>query len=157
GMLAEAIEWGHGAGIRALEASAAVEAVVHLRRALEQLATLPASERMVEQEVSLRIALGSALIEIKGYAAPDVEQTFARAHVLCRDRGKTGQVYEALTGLYAFYQVRGPLSAACEIGEQLVQLAHQGNNKDWVVQAHRSLGWTLFCLGQLRPAREHLE
>ena len=49
------------------------------------------------------------------------------------------------------------MSAASEIGEQLVQLAQQRNDKDWLTQAHRSLGWTLFCLGRLHAAREHLE
>ena len=45
-----------------------------LRRALAQLATLPASAERARRELELQLALGPALISLEGYAAPEVKR-----------------------------------------------------------------------------------
>jgi class 3 adenylate cyclase/tetratricopeptide (TPR) repeat protein len=80
----KAVAYWQRAGQRALQRSANPEAVQHLTKGLKLLSTLPESLARALQELDLQLALGPALIAIKGYAAPEVEQTYARAWTLCR-------------------------------------------------------------------------
>src|SRR5262249_32600851 len=114
GLSAQALAYWLQAGQRALGRSAYLGAVRHPTPALEVLATLPASPARAHQELELQTALGPALMAIKGYAAPDVEQVYTRARELCQQVEATPQVFWVLWGLFAFYIVRAELEAAYE-------------------------------------------
>ena len=58
-------------------------------------------------------------------AAPEVEQTYARARALCQQVGETPQLFPTLRGLWRFYRNRGALPTARELGEQLCRLAQR--------------------------------
>jgi predicted ATPase len=70
--------WGK-AGQRSLERSALVEAAEQLTRALDQIATLPATPMMRREQIKLQIALANALMLTKGYAAPEAKVAFQQA------------------------------------------------------------------------------
>src|SRR5262245_1233826 len=80
GLIEQAVTYWYKAGQRAIQRSAHVEAINHLRTGLALLQTLPETPDRVRREVDMHIALGASLIATKGYAAPDVEQTYLRAH-----------------------------------------------------------------------------
>ncbi len=151
-----ASDFWHRAGRRALDASADVEAVGHLRQALAQLEALPNRHEHSGREVDCLVTLGSALTAMRGYAAAEVESVFARARALCESLGDTDKLYSALTGLHSFYQVRGALPQAVEAGRQLVDIAESRADTLWRAQSHRCLGWSLFCIGQVSAGAEHL-
>lgn len=142
---------------RASDRSANVEAIAHLRKALKQLEGLAESPERRHEEVRARVALGAALIATKGYAAEEVEQTYARARVLCREIGDTPQLLSVLRGVQSFYQVHGPVELARETSEQILAHAERSGDPAVLVQAHRRLGWSLFCLGRMREGRGHLD
>src|SRR5262245_21258510 len=87
GLGALAIPYWQQAGQRAVQRSAHAEAISHFTRALELLATMPATSEREQQELTLQLALGSALLATKGHAAPAVEQAYARARALCQHIG----------------------------------------------------------------------
>ncbi len=60
--------WGK-VGQRSLERSALVEAAEQLTRALDQIATLPATPALRREQIKLQVALVNALFHVKGYAA----------------------------------------------------------------------------------------
>jgi predicted ATPase len=66
-------------GTQALGRHAYREAIEHLTRALEGLERIPDTPQRRHQELDLIMALGPALIATQGYAAPEVEQLYARA------------------------------------------------------------------------------
>ena len=61
-----AIEWWGKAGQRSLERSALVEAVEQFTRALDQIATLPATPALRREQIKLQVALITPLIHVKG-------------------------------------------------------------------------------------------
>ena len=124
---------------------------------LELLATLPETPARAQQELDLQLALGPALMATKGYAAPEVEQTYARARALCAQVGETPQLFPTLRGLCRFYLSRGALPTARELGEQLYRLAQRAADPTHRLEAHDALGSTLFYLGEYAAARTHLE
>jgi predicted ATPase len=157
GLSAQAIPYWQRAGERAFQRSAHEEAIAHLSKGLELLQPLPDTPERTQQELRLQLALGGPLIATKGWAAPEVERVHTRALKLCRQLGKTPQLFWALEGLYAFYLVRAEHERARELAEQCLSLAQNVHNPIFLVWAHQMLGNTLFWLGEFALAREHLE
>ncbi len=145
------------AGRRAVRLSAHEEAMGHLTRGLELLRNLPDTLERAQQELELQITLGPALIANKGYATPEVEQTYARARELCRQMGETPGIIPVLQGLLAFYRVRADFQTARELAEQFLSLAQTPEYSAFLVDAHEEMGVTLFQVGELGPSRAHLE
>jgi class 3 adenylate cyclase/predicted ATPase len=157
GLPEQALAYWRRAGERALERSAHAEAVSHLRRGLRVARFLPGGIAAVEGELRLQLALGSALMATKGYAAPEVEAAFLRARALCQEMGPTPPLFPVLHGLYRFYHVKGELVTAREIGEQLLDLARQGDDPACFAEAHQALGVSLLWLGEVDRACSELE
>jgi predicted ATPase len=155
--MAQAIAYWHRAGQQALGHSAHLEAISLLTTGLELLAGLPQSAERTQHELHLTLALGTALVVTKGWAAPEVERVYAQAQVLCRRGGDTSQRFSALFGLYSFANVRAHYHTARAWGEQLLALATRQQDHALLLQAHRALGDTLYWLGEFAAARTHLE
>lgn len=134
-----------------------LEAIAHLTKALELLKTLPETSERARQELDVHAALGPALMAAKGYAAPEVEHTYARARELCRQVGELPQLFPVLWGLYTFYVIRAELRMAHELGEQLYSLAQRQQDPVPLIQAHRALRDVLVWLGEFAAARAHLQ
>jgi predicted ATPase len=101
--------------------------------------------------------LGGALIAIRGYAAHEAGEAYARALDLCRQVGETQRLFPILGALAGFNLIRGELVAARELAEQLLRLG-SGLQKPALLQsAHYGMGEILFELGELRQSRKHLE
>jgi predicted ATPase len=124
---------------------------------LELLKALPDTPERAQQELTLQVTLGLALITAKGQAAPEVERTYTRALELCRQIGETPQLFPVLAGLRRFYVGRGDFHTARELGEQLLRLAQRAHDSALLTEAHYSLGNVLFWLGELGAAQAHLE
>jgi tetratricopeptide (TPR) repeat protein len=145
------------AGQQAAGQSAYGEAITHLTRGLELLQSLPEAPERTRHELDGHIALGWALIAIKGQSAPGAEQAFTRARALCEQLGETSQLSAVLGGLRSVYEVRGELPKARELAEQMLGLAQREQEPARLMQAYNALGQTLFHLGVFAPARAYLE
>src|SRR5262249_233536 len=123
GLIEQAVAYWYKAGQRAIEHSAHVEAIAHLRQGLALLQTLPKTPARTQQEVDMHIALGTSLIATKGYAASEVEQTYSHAQHLCAQLDNPRQLFGVLFGLWQYYLVRAELQTAHALGEHLLALA----------------------------------
>jgi class 3 adenylate cyclase/predicted ATPase len=157
GMNEQAVDYWHKAGQKAIERSANVEAISHLTRGLELLKTRPETSEHDQDELSLLITLGPALIAMKGYTAAEVEHVYNRAYELCRSVGEEEQHFSVLTGLRRFYQVRGDLITAREIGEQLLTIAKYQQDPTLLLEAYWSLSGPLFHLGEFALLHAYLD
>jgi hypothetical protein len=156
-LVAQAIPYWQQAGERANKRSAYVEAIAHLTKGLELLKTLPATSERVQQELTFQLALNDALVTIKGYTAPDVEQTMTRAWELCQQVGETPQLFPVLFRLSLFHVNRWELQRTREISERLMRLAQSVQDEYLLAVAHMALGCTLALLGESVSARPLLE
>src|SRR5262249_17846636 len=84
GRSAQAVRDWQQAGQHAIQRSAHVEAIRHLTKGLELLATLPETSERLQRAVDMHITLGASLIATKGYAAPEVGETYTSARQLCQ-------------------------------------------------------------------------
>jgi len=157
GLNTQAVPYWQQAGQRALERSAMLEAVAHLTRGLEVLGTLPDTPERAQQELGLQIALGPALMNTKGFEAPEVERVYARARALCQQVGDARQLFAALWGLFYLHMVRGELQRAREVGEELLDLAQRLQDPELFVVAHRAQGGASFWQGELGMAHADVQ
>lgn len=157
GLNEQAVSYWQRAGRLAINRSAHAEAINHLTKGLEVLSGLPETRERTQHELGLQTTLGSALIAIKGYAAPEVEQAYTRARELCQQLGETPRLLQVLLGLQAFYLVRGKFETARELGEQSLALAMRIDNPARLTNIHYAMGLNLVHLGEFITARSHLE
>jgi predicted ATPase len=156
GLSEQAVGYWHKAGQRAaLERSAHVEAISHLRTGLQLLPTLPETPERVQREVDMLIALGVSLRATKGHAALEVEQSYLRAQHLCQSLDDPHQLFPVLHGLWNAYLVRAEYQTAHTLGEQLLTLAQQAQDTAILCAAHYTLAATLFHLGAAAAAHTH--
>jgi predicted ATPase/class 3 adenylate cyclase len=139
GLHEQAVTYWQRAGERASQRSASREAVTHLERGLELLSVLPDTPERTQRELDVLMALGPALMPIKGNAAPEVEQAYAQAWALCKRVEETPQLFDTLSGLWRFYNSRGNLPTARELGEELLSLAQQQNDPVCLLRAYMAM------------------
>jgi predicted ATPase len=155
-LFGQAIPAWQRAGECANARSAHLEAIHHLTKGLDMLTTLPHTPERDRQELLLRLTLGVSLTVTRGWGAPEVAQTHARARELCQQEDQL-QLFPVLWGLWAFHVLRAEFQAARELAEQLLTLAQRGHDVALHVEGHAALGTTLFMHGELVPCRAHLE
>src|SRR5262249_36149556 len=71
--------------------------------------------------------------------------------------GESPRLFPVLWGLREFYNSRGELQTARELGEQGLALAQRQHDAALVLEAHAALATTLFYLGEFASACSHAE
>jgi class 3 adenylate cyclase/tetratricopeptide (TPR) repeat protein len=151
-----ALYWQSG-GRRARSRSANLEAIVQFQKALEFLDLLPNSPERISRELEIQLSLGLCFIAVQGYSADDTRKSFERARSLSVEIGEPQKEIQATFGLWGHYWSRARHDRALELGETLLAKAEQLQDPISLSVGHRVLGSTLFTLGDLVRAREHLE
>ena len=145
------------AGRLAAERSANLEAIQHLVKAREHLATLPDSSQRFQRELEVLMTLGPAFTATKGFAAKEVGQIYERVREICKTGGDADESWAALQALRVFYMVRGNLAAASKLGEELLALGERDGSPGHRFEGHLALGIVDLCRGCFGTARRHLE
>ena len=133
------------------------EAEYYLRRALACVERLPAAERELH-ELDVLSALSVNLQVTRGFAAPEVEALYARAHALClkrRDIADVDKTFPVLWGIWLFHKVRSDLDQASEMCNELLSLAR--GNTALQLQAHQAVCVTNLCRGEPEVTCHHME
>jgi len=157
GLVEKSIGYWQKAAERSIRNSANPEAVAHLSKCLELLATLPESAARDRHEMKLRTAVALPLIAIKGYAAAEVDETLTRAKQLCLEIGDDAELFKVLRLLFSFQAMRGDHRKGAEAGRQMLLMAEREHAPQLALEAHRVVGTGFFYRGRMDAAREHLE
>src|SRR5262249_46961895 len=149
GLGAQAVAYWQRAGQRAMERSAPVEAISHLTRGLEVLATLPETPERMQQEFDLQVPLGAAWTHTRGWASPEAGQVYARARELGQRLGASPQLLAVLLGQFVGYLQRAELQTAQELATHLLTVAQHHGAPLFLLAAHTTLGATLLFRGEV--------
>jgi class 3 adenylate cyclase/predicted ATPase len=157
GLPDRAIPYWRRAGELAAGRSANLEAIAHLSKGLDLIGSLPNVEEQLDTELGLRLAIGGPLTAIKGYAAPEVEQTYSRAWALCEQLDRPAELFPVLRGLWNCHLLRGELQQAHDLSERLAKFAEEQGAPLHRALARRALGPALFYLGRFGDAAAVLD
>ncbi|MGC1679286.1 MAG: adenylate/guanylate cyclase domain-containing protein [Candidatus Binataceae bacterium] len=153
---AKAAEYLGRAGQQALQRFAYADAIVRLTAAIELIKKLPDSAERIQRELFLQLALGPALMALRGYAAVEFEHAYTRALDLCDQLEDNSTRFSVLYGLWSFYLVEAQLEKSREISKQLLDLALGSQDPGLLIEAHWALGCSLFWMGELTSASRQL-
>jgi class 3 adenylate cyclase/predicted ATPase len=156
-LIEPAVRFWRKAGEQSLKSNATIEAINHLQSALELLLTMPENSERDQTELDLQLLLGATFAAVKGFAAPEVERAYGRAHALTPRFTDMQRLFPIIRGLWMFHLVRANWSDAYELAKKLLAASLSESNVSYRVEAHRSLGVTLFWLGNFASACEHFE
>jgi predicted ATPase len=155
--------WGK-AGQQSLQRSALVEAAEQLKRALGQIAALPATPALRREQIKLQVALITPLIHVKGYAAPETKAAVERAGLLIEQAEALGEAPEdpllLFSVLYGFWVVNymafnGDLMR--ELAAQFLALAEKQGPTVTAMIGHRIMALSLVSTGDIAEGRGHYD
>jgi tetratricopeptide (TPR) repeat protein len=148
GVPATAIAYYRRGAELALRVSAYYEAAEALTRAIELLHQQPEGSRRDEEELELRIMLGSA----RGWGSPDYVEARALSMKLGRDVSPP-----ILRGLALNAVLRFELGEARDYGVALRAAGERAEDPMLIVEADYVVGVTAFWEGKFRESRRHFE
>jgi class 3 adenylate cyclase/predicted ATPase len=154
--LDRALDYWQKAGERARDRSANREAIHHFAEGLEIIEKLPESEARDLRELGLLIAGITPLIAIKGYNADEAAATLNRALELGRKLGEVTRLFPALYGIWVNRLVDGKYKESLQLGEDFLREAENQDRAPRLI-GHRLCGVSLFSLGDLSGASDHLQ
>jgi predicted ATPase len=148
--------WGR-AGHRSAARSALAEAAAQFQKGLDQLALLPDDREHQRQELEFCSALGAVLQAVKGNAAPETGQAYARARELWEQLGFPSEFLHVPWGQSTYHMARGEIDLALRLDEDLLRVSRQRNDSAGLVLGHYSSGRELLLAGRFAPSLSHLE
>ena len=151
----QAIEYFLLAARNAVRVSAHAEAVTLARRGLGLLPRLPDTPTRARLELDLLVALGVSLVVTRGFAAPEVEETYSRARALIRGPEDVVARFPVLYGLWNMYLLRADLVRCMDLAAELFAAGLGHPDPVIVLQAHNVLQQPLLHLGDFAAARRH--
>ncbi|MBS1236389.1 MAG: adenylate cyclase, partial [Proteobacteria bacterium] len=148
GLATQALPYWRQAGETAYQRSANQDAITHLRQGLTLLQALPDGAERAHIEVGLHAFLGLASAAAKGYASPEAEDAYRKAHELCRQIGGAAQLFPVIYGLFMFHWTRGNLELAHQFAEQLLAAGESVGDVSLRLVGESALGNILWHMGQ---------
>ena len=145
------------AAVHALPLFAYHEAVLLCRRGLAMVKALPESPERAQQELGLQVILGLSLRSVEGWAAPQVEQIYARARELCHQLGNVPELFPVLWSTTLFHAIRGDLRIFEPLAMQLLTQAEQTGRPELLVAGHQMRASVLEFLGRTADSSHHFE
>jgi class 3 adenylate cyclase/predicted ATPase len=156
GLTEQAVAYWLKAGQQAQKRSANLEALAHLGKGLELIASLPDPEHRLRQEIQLQTAVAVTMMAGRGWGAPEVLQACTRARVLCEKLGDRKQLFVALCGEASYHMISGNLRASDELGRQCLTLVQASGDHSLLLEAHHRRWATKFYMGDAAAADHHI-
>ena len=119
GLVEKAVAFWGKAGHRSVARSAMAEAAAQFQKGLDQLALLPDIPERRQKELEFSSALGAVLNVVKGSAAPETGQAYARARELWEQLGSPVEFIQVPCGQSRYHAHRGELDRAQSLGRGL--------------------------------------
>jgi class 3 adenylate cyclase len=150
---ADAVAWWRRGAARAIARSANEEAIAMLQAALDSLGKL---QPQPELELELVLAQALAMRSVRGYSAPEVEQTLLKARDMAAACGDLATRFSVDFGLFQCTIVKGDVRAAQARAAVLLDLAGpQGGLAR--IDGYLAKGIAAFCAGEFVPSIEYHE
>ena len=159
GMAEEAVRHYLKASEQAVARSALTEAAVLLDKALGKVAQLPTGPPRDRMELEVQSARGAVLIAVKGFAAAETGQAYARARDLWDRLDRPPEfLLRTARGRWSLHTNRSQLLEAQSVAEDLLEFgrAHGGDTVGLIL-GYFTRGLTHAYRGELQSARASLE
>jgi len=149
GLVEKAVAYWGKAGQRSATRSAMAEAAAQLQKGLDQLALLPDTPERRRQELEFCSALGAVFRAVKGPAAPETGQAYARAIDLWERLGSPSEFLHIPYAQSYYHMFRGEFDLARRLDDALLRLSNQRDDAAGLLLGHVASGRTLALTGSV--------
>jgi hypothetical protein len=115
GMVVKSVACWSQAGWRSAARSAMAEAAAQLQKGLDQLALLPDDRERQRRELEICSSLAAVLQAVRGSAAPEAGNIYARARDLWEQLGSPSEFLRIPYGQSVFHMNRGELNQSLRL------------------------------------------
>ena len=136
---------------------AMAEAIAHLNRGLELVATLPRSSERDAGELGLRTRLGPAWTAVKGWAAPEVWTSLHPALALAKSLERNDALLPIFSGLTFNVLAQGRVAEALPWAKEMLDIAEATGDADLLITGHHRACFCYYYAGEFTKAVEHLD
>ena len=153
----KAIQYLRLAGAQAAQRAANREAVTYFQSALDLVASLPTRAAYAEEELSVLVALGPALMNTMTSSAPEVREVYDRAREMAAHTHKLAELFASVWGSWIVAASSGDTAAMRKFSDELFSIARGQPDPGFLLQAHHAAVPSAKFSGDLRIANEHNE
>jgi class 3 adenylate cyclase len=152
-----AIPLWQSAGELALSRMALTEAISHLDKGMQLIATLPHSSERDTSELELRTRLGTAWMALKGWTAPETWSCLHPARALAKSLERNDALLPILRGLWLYVLVQGRAAESLPWVEETFELAEATGDPDVLILGAEMACSSRFWMGELTEAVKHAD
>ncbi len=145
------------AGEHAAARSAHAEAISHLSKGLELLATLPETRDRNEKELALKIAIGPSILATRGFGDEIFAETNERARELAEQLRDDTSHFTALWGLWIHALAAERFESAETLTNRLLSAVGRQSDSATLLQTHHAAWTTDFFRGKFASCLAHAE
>jgi class 3 adenylate cyclase/tetratricopeptide (TPR) repeat protein len=157
GAIAEAIPLWMEAARRAASRAAHLEAVSHLRVALDLVRRQAPDEARSRLELQILLALAPSLCATRGFSGPEMAAVLAEAGDLCDALGDEAGLCAFLASLSSVSIVSGDLEAASAAAHRIMEIGERTGLPEPRIEGPRMLGGVAWIQGDLADAKRYYE
>jgi class 3 adenylate cyclase/predicted ATPase len=157
GLTRAAIPLWQSAGELALKRMALAEAISHLNRGLDLVATLPRSSERDASELELRSRLGTAWLTLKGWPAPEVWTSLHAALALAKSLERHDALLPILWGLTLNVLTQGRAAESLLWAQEMLDIAKATGDADLLITGHGAACTSCCWAGEFTKAVEHAD
>jgi class 3 adenylate cyclase/tetratricopeptide (TPR) repeat protein len=157
GLNQKAVDYWAKAGQQAVMRSGMTEAETLLRKGLALLDRLPDSEWRRDRELQLQVALGQALIAIRGHGAPGVGEAYGRARELCDRHGDSNRLLSVLVGQWLHHTHNNDVSMMKQLGADIGRFGEMQDDNVARYIGCWSSWWACLVLGDFAGAHIYFQ
>jgi class 3 adenylate cyclase/predicted ATPase len=151
----KAVRYLRRAGAQASQRAANREAAWYFQSALDLIDSLPNRPACAEEELSVLVDLGPALMSTMTSSAPDVQQVYDRARQLADHTDKLAELFASVWGSWIVAFASGDKAATRKLADELFNIAQGKHDPAFFLQAHHAASATAMSSGDLKAAHEH--
>jgi tetratricopeptide (TPR) repeat protein len=145
------------AGELALQRMALAEAIAHLSQGLELVAVLPSSPERDASELGLRSLLGTAMMALKGWAAPEVWTSLHPALTLAKSLARHAALLPISWGLTMNVMGQGRIAESLLLAQEMLDLAKATGDADLLITGHVAVCGVYGWAGEFTKCIEHAD
>jgi predicted ATPase len=143
---------------RARQVFAYREALALATRGMEMLKALPDAPERAPRELAHLMAIAVATHPLKSYAAPELDDLYARLRQLCDQIGEQPAIFGPVCALGAFHFMRAEVRSTHELVDRMFRIAAQTGHPVMQIWSTWAYGASYAHLAEnLRQAHERLE
>ena len=153
GRASDAVEFWRRAGLNAQRRGAEKDAIIHFKKGLHLLRSLPPSPERDRQELQFLTPLATSIQLSRGYSCDEALGIFERARELCHKSDDFSPLFAIIWGLWAWHLVRGNHLSGFDRAVEALALARHQDDPGMVMETLLMVGVSQFYLGDFLSAR----